>query len=157
LPKFAEDKEVLKRARERECKYAQDFDYRLEVFLLSLSENLARWMELNGITKAELAAKLAVSRSSITQLLRGDTNFRIATLLRISEALNLKLQVDFRPAYQVLHRKTVKLDFSKQTHLISMLGQEMRWDFDETKIDSSSLPVTFVADHSCAQHEETWH
>ena len=50
-------------------------------------------MKKLGINKKELAEKLNVSKSYITQLLKGKSNMTIETLIKVAEALGMTLQI----------------------------------------------------------------
>jgi transcriptional regulator with XRE-family HTH domain len=45
-----------------------------------------------GLTKADLADRLGVSRPTVTQMLNGDNNFTIKTLAKLSVALDLSIE-----------------------------------------------------------------
>jgi len=67
--------------------------YEIEVVRDFISEQIFNLMELQKVTKAELARKLNTSAPYITKLLQGNGNFTIETLVRIARALGCK----FRP------------------------------------------------------------
>jgi len=76
--------------RERE----DDFDFKLEQLVLGLTEQIAKAMHEEGITRADLARRLNVNPAAITRILRGDSSFRLRTLLAIADALGRRLKVD---------------------------------------------------------------
>lgn len=72
-------------------------EYRLQMAVLELSERVHVRLKQLGITQAELARRMSVSRPMITKLLTGDSNFQLRTLMRLAEALNMELVVDLVP------------------------------------------------------------
>jgi DNA-binding Xre family transcriptional regulator len=53
-------------------------------------------MERKGITRAELAARLGVSRGFVTQLFTGRSNLTMRTMAAITEALDCDLEIDLK-------------------------------------------------------------
>lgn len=51
-------------------------------------------MELENISKAELAEKLSTSKSYITQLFAGEKLFNIKTLVKLQRAFNFNFKID---------------------------------------------------------------
>jgi len=72
-------------------------EYRLQTLVLELSERVHGRIEQIGISQAEVARRMGVSRPMITKLLTGDSNFQLRTLLRLADALDMDLMVDFVP------------------------------------------------------------
>lgn len=68
-------------------------EYRLQALVLEISDCVTSRLQLQGISQAELARRLGVSRPMITKLLTGDSNFQLRTLLRLAEALEMELKV----------------------------------------------------------------
>jgi transcriptional regulator with XRE-family HTH domain len=68
-------------------------EYRLQALVLEISDCVTTRLQQQGISQAELARRLGVSRPMITKLLTGDSNFQLRTLLRLAEALEMELQV----------------------------------------------------------------
>ena len=90
----------LKQRYEQEIKWrrANDPQYQVEEMCLAVSEAIRHQMELQGISGAELARKLNVSRAHISQLLNAEKcNLTLRTLARLAAALNAQLEWDFRP------------------------------------------------------------
>jgi transcriptional regulator with XRE-family HTH domain len=57
--------------------------------LRELSEDIATWRKLRGLTQAQLADRAGVSRDTIMRLERGDGGVGIETLLRALRALGV--------------------------------------------------------------------
>lgn len=58
-----------------------------------LSDQIHDYMELNTISKAELARRLGSSRAYVTKILTGDLNVTLKTLTKILNRLGLKAEV----------------------------------------------------------------
>jgi ribosome-binding protein aMBF1 (putative translation factor) len=59
-------------------------EYRLQALVLEISDRVTTRLQKQGISQAELARRLGVSRPMITKLLTGDSNFQLRTLLRLA-------------------------------------------------------------------------
>lgn len=67
-------------------------DLAVERAKLEIAEQLMRAMSQEGVTKAELSRRMGKSRAYITQILHGDVNFTIESLVRIALTLNCEIQ-----------------------------------------------------------------
>ena len=65
-------------------------------------------MERKGISNADLARRMKVSRSAVSQLLSGTNNFTIAKLAEIADALEIKALVRFSP--KIERRKKPRIE-----------------------------------------------
>jgi len=65
-----------------------------EIALLQFTSDLARLMEEDGISRAQLARTLGCSAAYVTQVLSGNVNCTVSTLVRF--ALALKAAVNIR-------------------------------------------------------------
>lgn len=74
-----------------------DVAYRQQALVLELSERVLDRISQLGISQAELARRMRVSRPMITKLLTGDSNFQLKTLLRLADALEMDFIADFVP------------------------------------------------------------
>ncbi|ACV67690.1 helix-turn-helix domain-containing protein [Desulfohalobium retbaense] len=74
----------------------QEMQY--EELLHTVSEEINRIMCKEGLTKAELADKMGVSRPYITKLLRG-TNVSLQTLAKVASALGYKTCISMIPKH----------------------------------------------------------
>ena len=86
----AELREKLEAAR-------NTFEYRLEKTLLEVAEQVCELIESQGLTRSELAQRLAVTPAYITKLLNGNPNLTIESLLKLSDALGQTLDIHFTP------------------------------------------------------------
>jgi transcriptional regulator with XRE-family HTH domain len=73
------------------------FEFRLEKIILDLTEQICKRMQDRQITRTQLARDLNVSPAAVTQILNGNSNFTLRTLLSFADALNLDLGIEFRP------------------------------------------------------------
>jgi len=71
------------------------FEFRLEQILLQLGEDICRLMRYQRLNRAEVAARLGVSRAYVTKILNGNPNLTIKTLLKLSDALGRELVIQF--------------------------------------------------------------
>ncbi len=71
--------------------------YAEESALLEFTEELVRRMEHDGVSRAELARRLGCSPAHVTQILRGPSNFTLASMARISQALGCTLRMRMQP------------------------------------------------------------
>ena len=76
---------------EKSAKYAE------EAALLEFTEELVRRMACEGVSRAELARRLGCSPAYITKVLRGPSNFTLASMARIAQALGCKLRMRMQP------------------------------------------------------------
>src|SRR5881296_213097 len=64
---------------------------------LEISEQIYLAMERQGVSKADLARRLGKSRAYVTKVLQGRTNFTLESIVRITRALNCKLDFSLMP------------------------------------------------------------
>ncbi|MDA2911771.1 helix-turn-helix transcriptional regulator [Nitrospiraceae bacterium AH_259_D15_M11_P09] len=74
-------------------KLQEDFDFRLEGFILDLTRQICGIIEAKNITRAELARKMGVSKAYITEILTGQPNLTLESMLKIADALDSQLRV----------------------------------------------------------------
>jgi transcriptional regulator with XRE-family HTH domain len=75
-------------------------DYWVSGAILAFAEDLARVMEREGVSRAELARRLGATPAYVTKILRGNVNFTLATMVRLARALGGELQVKLTPGAQ---------------------------------------------------------
>lgn len=71
-------------------------EYRLETLILDITEKICERMEDLGINRKQLAEKIGISAPAITKVLRGNSNFKLKTLLTMADALETELNIDFK-------------------------------------------------------------
>jgi transcriptional regulator with XRE-family HTH domain len=75
-------------------------EYELEWLLLDLNEAIAGGMERASLSRSELAERLGTSRAYVTKLLDGQENMTLKTLVRVANALEMKVDTRFIPREQ---------------------------------------------------------
>ena len=89
--------EALDRLTEAAADDRASVEYRQEALVLEISARVHARLQQLGMSQAELARRMGVSRPMITKLLAGDRNFQLKTLLRLGDALDMELKVEFVP------------------------------------------------------------
>lgn len=72
-----------------------DFEFRLEMLILSLTERFCERMEQKNTSRSKLAKMLNVSPAAVTKILNGN-NFTLRTLLSLADTLDAELMITFR-------------------------------------------------------------
>jgi len=71
-------------------------DYWIADAQVSFTESLHDLMERRQVSKSELARRIDSSPAYITKVMRGSTNFTLASMVRLVRALGGKLQIEVR-------------------------------------------------------------
>lgn len=79
-------KNLVRKARESD-------DYWISEAQIDFTEGLHDLMERRKISKSELARNIDASPAYVTKILRGTTNFTLASMVRLVRALNGRLHV----------------------------------------------------------------
>lgn len=74
------------------ARFADDPDFRTEQLVLRVTETLYAAMEDQGLSEADLARRLGVSRQYVNRFLAGRTNTSLRTLVRFAYALGLEVE-----------------------------------------------------------------
>jgi len=82
--------------KEKLERFKDDVDFLTEKAILDFTEQVVSRMEENGITRAELARRLNVSKVFITKLLNGNPNLTIKTMVSLARILDRDLKVELR-------------------------------------------------------------
>jgi transcriptional regulator with XRE-family HTH domain len=72
-------------------------EYKVDVAALEFVDELVRAMRLAGVNQAELARRLAASEPYVSKVLRGDTNFTLATMVKLATAVESDIRVHLAP------------------------------------------------------------
>lgn len=75
--------------------FEEDREFRLETIILNLTEKICQKMRQKKINRTKLAELLGVSPAAVTKILNGNSNFTLKTLVSLSDALGLDLQINF--------------------------------------------------------------
>jgi transcriptional regulator with XRE-family HTH domain len=108
--------------------------FRQEELILEITELLARVMEQNGVTKADIARKLKKTKPFVSQCLSGEQNLTLRTVADLFGALGYKMQVG----------ATAIEDSGKAIHRLYPIGG---WSFEQ----SCGITDTLI---DCAASEE---
>jgi transcriptional regulator with XRE-family HTH domain len=81
------------RVRERVEKKRQDPEYQAEKLSLAVTEEIARLMVEQEVSKADLARRLGVSKARVTHLLNGTPNMTLKTIAAASAALGTEVSL----------------------------------------------------------------
>ena len=87
----------LDRLRGRFDEWRDDPDYLYEGVVLELTEQIAAQMKERGISRSDLAERLGTSRAYVTKLLDGQENMTVKTLVRVANALEMKVGMKLVP------------------------------------------------------------
>jgi transcriptional regulator with XRE-family HTH domain len=79
-----------------EAAASQD-EYWTEKAIAEFTEDLSRWMEHEGMTRADLASALGVSQPYITKALKGNANFTLASMTKLARAVGAVVQARLVP------------------------------------------------------------
>ena len=72
--------------------------YDVEVLRDNVSDQILFWMQRTGVTKSELAQRLGKTRSYVTKILQGNTNFTLESLVQIARVLGCVFVPSFAPS-----------------------------------------------------------
>ncbi len=91
-------------------RYQQLFDKALgsvdawtDVPTTEFGEDVARLMEEQGVSRAELARRLGTSRAYVTRMLGGNANFTLQTMTKVAMALGAAVHVHLAPQVSTVH------------------------------------------------------
>jgi transcriptional regulator with XRE-family HTH domain len=120
MPRFVRNKKIEEEFKESiECG-EKDWSLYTEKLLLDVREIIAQQMNKGNISRADLAKLLNCSRSYITQLLNGDTNIKIGTLVKVLFVLGVKPSINY--TYENIEilktfnkNTTVEMEFKEST------------------------------------------
>jgi len=73
--------------------FEKEPEFQVERLLIRVNEQICEAMEKQGLSKADLARKLGVSRAFVTKLLNGKPNITMRTLVEVAMALGLTVNV----------------------------------------------------------------
>jgi transcriptional regulator with XRE-family HTH domain len=76
-------------------KLAKDETFIKEIYICKITNEISRIMKEKNLNKKQLAELMNVSPAYITKLLRGNTNFTIETLAKISKVCEFNISFEF--------------------------------------------------------------
>jgi transcriptional regulator with XRE-family HTH domain len=107
--------------KEKLQKFRDDVDFLTEAAILDFTEKVVDKMQLNGLSRAELAQKLGVSKPFVTKLLNGSPNMTIKTMVSIAHALECEFSAELCPkGFEIRRVFSVpkKISVDKYTELV---------------------------------------
>ena len=108
---------ILEKARESDV-------YWIEGAKIDFTEELCREMHQQAISRAELARRMEVSDAYITKLLRGTTNFTLATMVRAARAIDREVRIHLTsPGHRVHWFDIVSPVQAPTSDIITMTGE----------------------------------
>ena len=75
----------------------ESIEYWTESAILDFTEELARVMEKQRVSRAELSRRIGHSQAYVTKVLRGNVNFTLATMTKLAKALDAVVRVHLAP------------------------------------------------------------
>lgn len=79
----------------------QHDQYWISLATYDFLEQLHEAMESAKISRTELAARLFASRPYISKIFRGETNFTLETMIKLSRRVGCKLELSLKPEAQL--------------------------------------------------------
>ncbi|EMS79166.1 MULTISPECIES: helix-turn-helix domain-containing protein [Desulfotignum] len=73
--------------------FENDIEYKIEYKILEITEQICSVMKERQITRAELSRKLGTSKTAVTKMLDGSTNFTLRRLIKIADALEKEFDI----------------------------------------------------------------
>jgi predicted RNase H-like HicB family nuclease/DNA-binding Xre family transcriptional regulator len=74
-------------------KVAGRVGYETERLMIGINEEIVKQMEVQGVTRTELAERLNVDKAQITRMLNGSSNMTLKTLVSVASALGCRVSV----------------------------------------------------------------
>ena len=72
-------------------------EYWIETIISDFTEEVCRLMNEHNVSRVALAEKMNTSPAYVTKVLRGNTNFTLATMTKIARALGTIVRVHLAP------------------------------------------------------------
>lgn len=94
-----------------------DFSQRVEKKKLLIAGMICKKMAKLGLNRTKLAKKMSINPSRVTAMLDGTQNLTIETIMRASEALDLKFECTLAPKEHVVHWRS--FDSNKHYDVVS--------------------------------------
>lgn len=75
--------------------FEDDLDFKVEYKILEITEEICNIMDAKELKRADLSKLLKTSKSAVTKMLNGSTNFTLKRLLKIAAALDKNVYISF--------------------------------------------------------------
>lgn len=83
--------------KELKTELEKTVEYKIESTTFKIAIQVYNRLKELGITQKELAERLNVSKSYVSQILKGKTNMTIETMIKLSDVLDLTPEINFIP------------------------------------------------------------
>ena len=77
--------------------YEGDPDYEFHLAAIDVGERIVERMDELGLTQAGLARKMGVSRARISQILRGNDNLTLKSIVAVAVGLDCRVDLRLKP------------------------------------------------------------
>lgn len=74
-----------------------DPDYEFTKVAIDIGEQIVARMEERGMTQADLAREMGVSRARVSQILRGNDNLTLKSIVAVAIGLDCRVEVQLKP------------------------------------------------------------
>ena len=120
MQRFVRNKKIEDEFRESIESVEKDWSIYTEKLLLDVREIIAKQMKRLNFNRADLAKLLKCSRSYVTQLLNGNTNIRLNTLVKVLLSLGVKPNIqysyeDVETLKKFNKNSTIEMSFKEST------------------------------------------
>ncbi len=85
--------DLEKRWEELFSEVEKTVEYKQESIAIDIGVNVHDRLRELGLKRADLAKKMSVSRSYVSQILGGKPNMTLATIVKLADALRMELQI----------------------------------------------------------------
>jgi len=107
--------------------FKDDLEYKVEYKILEITEQICEVMDDKKINRAELSKLLETSKSAVTKMLSGNTNFTLKRLLKIAMVLDKDLDINFKEP-----KEKTNVNDTKGTELALTIGADDLASRDES-------------------------
>lgn len=114
----------------------RDKGYWIAKLQVELYDQLKEYLDNNGINQSQLAKKLGVSKGYISQIMNGDFNHRLSTLVELSLAIGKVPDLSFMDLNQLIDDDDAGIRKISWTVSVNELGNSQYEDLsDDLKIE----------------------
>ena len=98
----------MSRLQEWIDEFQGDPDYEFAKVAIDVGEQIVARMEEQGLTQADLARKMDVSRARVSQILRGSDNLTLKSIVTVGIGLDARVDLQLKPASPVRQFKPTR-------------------------------------------------
>jgi transcriptional regulator with XRE-family HTH domain len=124
--------ELFEQAKQRDEYWVADAIY-------TFTEELHDLAEVNKVSRVELASRLGTSPAYITKVFRGNTNFTIDTMVRLSRAVGGKLHLHVAPEEHAVRWLDIRI--TKKKAIPPSVDQFKKFQPGKLKEDQDERPL----------------